>query len=212
MPPSKSSPPEEENIRRGGPSAVPACSLPGGPVTPPTLCHPSFCLPPLVYPCLSAAPEVRKDTAPLAQRSSPRFTSCFLPPRCLFRIPCVSPFGLPNPHPAHRAGCPISPLCTSHNSSLPHFSSIIPHYYSHPLLPFFFPGTSYPSSLHVFPILSINSSQCDTTHHHHLHHLSPALPNPDEFQLPFPRSPRTVSRNEAVFARVVLITNCGETR
>lgn len=159
------SPLEEENIRRGAlrhPCPLSARRLRS---LPPTTVFPSGS--PFLFTRVSSlrlyAPRVLRKNA-VFRSTLPRFTSCFLPPLCLFFASLAFPLWTPSLiHILLAMRVAPSPLFTSHNSSLPHFSSIIPHYYFAPTHCFLSSSLvpHPPSSLHVFPILSINSLQCD---------------------------------------------------
>lgn len=182
-----------------GPSAIPARSPPGASVSLPPSIPSSFLLAPLlftrVFSSRLSTPQVLRKTPSLA-RLAP-FLLLLSASSVSLCILCVSPFySFSNPYPARRAGCPISSFHITQRLFTPlllHYTSLL--LCSHPLLPFFFPGASSPSSLHVFPILSINSLQCDIA-------ISLPTPNPDEFKLHFPPSSRPFRVTRRFFVHV----------
>lgn len=155
----------------GPPPSLPALrQAPPSPSHPPSH-HPSFwlpfCLPvssPLVFLHLRCYGKRR------LLLDLPRFSSCFLPPLCLFAsfaFPLSTPSLI---HILHAVRVAPSPLFTSHNGSLPHFSSIITHYY-------FAPTHCFLSSFLVpHPLHPYTSSQSSPLTLYNVTSPSPSLP------------------------------------
>lgn len=169
-----------------GPSAVPARSPPGASVSLPPSIPSSFLLALLlftrVFSSRLSTPQVLRKTPSLA-RLAP-FLLLLSASSVSLCILCVSPFySFSNPYPARRAGCP-SPPFTSHNGSLPHFSSIIPHYYFAPTHCFL------SSSLVPHPLHPYTSSQSSPLTLYNVTSPSPYLPpilmNSSSIFPPFP--------------------------